>query len=163
MRFQSAMRKIASPAAGFAEGLVENRKKTLQNNRSISFGAREVIAAFPFFQRRTVFGIVTGAKFYTLPPPPLKTPLEGWGVFKRGGGVKFLPRVASNHTHPPLLLAKKMGEGGGTSVLPGDKLETFPDSFGLQARGSKEIFSNCLRLVLMVEGFQTSLRSLERP
>ena len=56
-----------------------------------------------------------GAEFYT-PPTPENT-LLGGGAYKRGGGIKFLPRGGSEYTPPPLpekcLLARMGGGGGG--------------------------------------------------
>ena len=51
-------------------------------------------------------------------PPPLKIPFQGWGGYKRGGRIKFLPRGGSEYTPPPpspekCLLARKGGRGGG--------------------------------------------------
>ena len=57
------------------------------------------------------------AKFYARPPPhPCKDPSRG-GEYKRGGGMKFLPRGASKYTPPPspvsCLMARNGGGGGG--------------------------------------------------
>ena len=82
--------------------------------------------------RRTVFGVMGGvflhkwgAKFCTPPPTPEKTPL---GVYKRGGGIKFLAWGGSKYTPPPPLplnmpCGQTSGEGVGAYIIsPWNKL-----------------------------------------
>ena len=65
-----------------------------------------------------------GAKFYTPPPPTPENTLVGWGAYRRRGrGIKFLPRGASQYiyiyTHTlPLKMpsGQKLGEGGGEYI-----------------------------------------------
>ena len=65
---------------------------------------------------------VRGQISYT-PPTPGKT-LPGWGVYKRGGPYKFLPRGGgSKYTHPPVPPKmphgqKKGGGGRGYIISP---------------------------------------------
>ena len=60
---------------------------------------------------------VTGPNFIPPPPPTPENTLLGVGgvLEKGGGGINFLPRVASKkkHPHPKMPFGQTWGEGGG--------------------------------------------------
>ena len=68
-----------------------------------------------------------GRILYTPTPPPLKIPFKGWGAYKKGGRIKFLPRGGSGYTPPPpspekYLLSRNGGRGGGVYNFSLDSL-----------------------------------------
>ena len=66
--------------------------------------------------------LIWGRILYTPTPPPLKIAFEGWGAYKKGRRIKFLPRGGSEYTPPPpspekYLLARNGGKGGGADII----------------------------------------------